>query len=221
MVLQNPGPSPLSEGENKAVLELLNEFKPHAVFSIHTGGRGVLTPGEFRGDGKYIPQTSKMNKQVANWMMNNGLCTECRMGASFSALYETLGGMSDYMTLLNPLHKVPVFFTLETYGPSIPLNIYAAPELAAREEEGNNDDDDNEEVQTLRKLYSSTVNLDMQESDINELPMPVCLKTFNPVTEEGAAQYDREWVKLYDLWTHMHPDDTEYFIDLLSEHGAF
>lgn len=107
------GPAPASEPETRALISLMERFKPDIVLSVHSGTRAVLVPFDSMPDIR--PPNERELLQFAHWL-KAGVCDECAVGRGAQMLYPATGTIVDYAYWYG---TADIAMTLEIYGESI------------------------------------------------------------------------------------------------------
>lgn len=107
--VEYPGPEAFSEPETVILRNLIEDFRPDLLLSIHTGTLAVLVPYD---DTPKKPPLYNDLIRVAEWISTQARCTECIVGRGASALYRARGTMGDFV-FRHELCPFPI--TLEVY----------------------------------------------------------------------------------------------------------
>jgi hypothetical protein len=111
---ENPGQESFSEAETAVLRDLLDEFRPDVLLSIHTGTVSISYPMEDTVD---EPPTylglMRMAGRLVDWSGCRSFKPRCLAGQSSRILYVSKGTMVDYAYRLR---RSAMPFTVEAYG---------------------------------------------------------------------------------------------------------
>ena len=106
------GVRPFSEMETSALRDVLYEFRPHMLATVHSGAEAVLVPYHSHST---IPKHFDMLMKIANALVPQP-CHLCRIGRGAEYLYTANGTMTDYAF---EAVGVPLVHTLEVYADGV------------------------------------------------------------------------------------------------------
>lgn len=110
---EDPGVEAFSEAETVLLRDVVKDFSPDLLLSIHTGTVAILTPYD---DTLELPSRYGDAVQLANWMAHASRCKlakgGCSVGSAGRTLYISRGTMTDYAYRQN---IAGMAFTIEAY----------------------------------------------------------------------------------------------------------
>lgn len=128
----HPGPFAFSEPETRALRDAIAEFRPHVLFSMHSGAQALLLL-PYHCTSAVRPRNYAQQVRVLRWLRNEAAAAAMAddlhnawIGPASRDLYPADGTLCDYAT---DVLRVPMCVTVEMYAGSVMHNTTTSPLL--------------------------------------------------------------------------------------------